>query len=411
MATDTSSRMEARSGSSASTGTTAGPSGSTARGLSNALVDVLSRMNFALAILIAMVSISLWQNHRLASLMPPPLHVHDDHRASYNHQHRPSDATSCTDTVRAIEQLEAEVGDLRYEVTRLRAALKDGDGVMAGSSRAHGVDTNNNVDGSRGVPLDQSHRDSTAIDNKLGTRTIHFMYGLWDDKPMPPEFESNLAVWRRLNPAWQVKVWSNKEVKDFWKDEFPEYRKLWRKARPIQRADFARYLIVYKYGGLYADLDCTPTKPIDEIFHLGGLRFVAHDTLLCIEDEKTEAEMARSALWPIRGGVPELKTRIANYVFWAKPRSETFKRAIALAASRLESVPDAMYHVSPTQTHLQNPYAIIYTTGPDVLTEATFRHGVDPGVLILPADKCHMNNLATGTWIGDSNAATVQGPP
>lgn len=173
-------------------------------------------------------------------------------------------------------------------------------------------------------------------------------------------------------------------------------------------------MIVYKHGGLYADLDCSPTKAVDDIFHVGGLRYAAHDTLLCIEDEKTDADMARSAQWAIRQGVPEFKTRIANYVFWAKPGSATLRRAISMAAERVARVPEAMYHPSPEHTHLSNPYAIIYTTGPDVLTDATFNRvggsadgRPDPGVLVLAAEQCHMNNLATGTWIGDGNAATT----
>lgn len=173
-------------------------------------------------------------------------------------------------------------------------------------------------------------------------------------------------------------------------------------------------MIIYKYGGLYADLDCSPTKSLDDVFHVAGLRYTVHNTLLCVEDIKTEEEMARSAQWVIRGGVPEYKTRIANYVFWAKAGSPTLKRAIDIAAERLERVPKEMYHPSSQHTHLQNPYAIIYTTGPDVLTEAAFHvgkdattRGTDPGVLVLPPDKCHMNNLATGTWIGDGNAATA----
>jgi hypothetical protein len=68
------------------------------------------------------------------------------------------------------------------------------------------------------------------------------MYGLWDTKPMPPEFKSNLDAWRRLNPAWTVKVWSKEEVRDMWKTHYPEYKALWKKARPIQRADLARYV-------------------------------------------------------------------------------------------------------------------------------------------------------------------------
>jgi hypothetical protein len=60
------------------------------------------------------------------------------------------------------------------------------------------------------------------------------MYGLWDTKPMPPEFKSNLDAWRQLNPAWTVKVWSKEEVRDMWKTHYPEYKALWKKADPTR---------------------------------------------------------------------------------------------------------------------------------------------------------------------------------
>ena len=70
-------------------------------------------------------------------------------------------------------------------------------------------------------------------------------------------------------------------------------------------------------------------------------------------------------------------------------------------------------HAAPLAvSDLFNPYSIIYSTGPDVLTEATFAlddagHRIQQpaGVVILPKDKCYMRNLATGTWISDGSPA------
>ena len=39
---------------------------------------------------------------------------------------------------------------------------------------------------------------------------------------------ANLRAWRTLNPAWSTKVWSAREVKKLWKDNYPEYIDLWR---------------------------------------------------------------------------------------------------------------------------------------------------------------------------------------
>eukprot|EP00041_Stephanoeca_diplocostata_P014469 m.263404 g.263404 ORF g.263404 m.263404 type:complete len:368 (+) comp19707_c1_seq10:331-1434(+) len=261
----------------------------------------------------------------------------------------------------------------------------------------------------------EDHSDAPVAQEDVHdtSRFINFVYGLWDSKPMSDGFKSNLQAWRRLNPAWEVKVWNKAQIKALWRDEFPEHKDLWRRSRPIQQADISRLMIVYKYGGLYADLDTTPTKALDDLMHNSGFRHVAHNTLLCIEDYKTDAEMAASAKWPIRKGEPEFRTRIANYVFWARPQSPLIKRALNLATQRLREVPSSMYHVNG-RPDLNNPYAIIYTTGPDVLTEATFvkhptsgERDLSPqGVFILEPDACSMYNQATGTWTGDGNAAT-----
>lgn len=254
---------------------------------------------------------------------------------------------------------------------------------------------------------------ATASESKTAsTRTINFIYGLWDKGPMRDDFAQNIEAWKKLNPAWAVKVWGEKEIKSLWKTKYPDFIDVWKKSRPIQRADIARLMIILTYGGLYADLDTAPTKPIDDIFQVGGYRSVQHSTVLCIEDLKTEEEMKASAKWAIRKGVPEYKTRIANYVFYGKPGSDVYRRTLNIAVNRIRNTPKSMYHV-PGKPDLNNPYAIIYTSGPDTLTEGTFEQLPNgkhrqPGndVLILPEDQCHMNNLATGTWIGDNSAAS-----
>ena len=87
-----------------------------------------------------------------------------------------------------------------------------------------------------------------------------------------------------------------------WRTEFPDYKSLWAKTSPIQRADLARVMIVLKHGGLYADLDCIPTQSIAEILQANKFELATHHTVFCVEDVKTEAEMATSARWPLRKG-------------------------------------------------------------------------------------------------------------
>ncbi len=76
---------------------------------------------------------------------------------------------------------------------------------------------------------------------------------------------ANLARWQALNPAWVARVWDRTDVRALWRDVFPAHKHLWAGTSPIQRADIARLMIVLHHGGLYADLDCTPARPIDAV--------------------------------------------------------------------------------------------------------------------------------------------------
>ena len=67
----------------------------------------------------------------------------------------------------------------------------------------------------------------------------------------------------------QYKLWSRKMVeREMDKKENLEYRKLYYDFdQDIMRIDFARYLILYRYGGIYIDLDiCMMNKSIKHLF-------------------------------------------------------------------------------------------------------------------------------------------------
>ena len=67
-----------------------------------------------------------------------------------------------------------------------------------------------------------------------------------------------------MNPDVRVKVWGNDDVERFIAKIYPKYLDLYHFLKlDIQRADLARLLILYKIGGVYADLDYECLKPID----------------------------------------------------------------------------------------------------------------------------------------------------
>ena len=72
--------------------------------------------------------------------------------------------------------------------------------------------------------------------------------------------------WARLNPGWDLQEWDDARCKEFVRKEFPEYLAAYKGLpKNVERADFFRYLVVFRYGGVYADIDTECKQPLDQI--------------------------------------------------------------------------------------------------------------------------------------------------
>lgn len=61
---------------------------------------------------------------------------------------------------------------------------------------------------------------------------------------------------RLLNPGYEYCFYDDERIEAFVAEHFPQYAETMRSFRfPIQRYDFLRYLIIYRFGGFYFDLD------------------------------------------------------------------------------------------------------------------------------------------------------------
>jgi Glycosyltransferase sugar-binding region containing DXD motif len=73
------------------------------------------------------------------------------------------------------------------------------------------------------------------------------------------------ATWIRLNPEYEYRFYSDDDVIEFLKNDFPDYLEVYSKIKyGASKADLWRYLVMYKYGGVYADIDCRCLRPLRE---------------------------------------------------------------------------------------------------------------------------------------------------
>ena len=74
---------------------------------------------------------------------------------------------------------------------------------------------------------------------------------------VPVFMKSYADSWINLNPEYEYRFCDDNDIIDFLKKDFPEYLPGYQNLKyGASKADLWRYLVIYKYGGVYADIDC-----------------------------------------------------------------------------------------------------------------------------------------------------------
>ena len=144
-------------------------------------------------------------------------------------------------------------------------------------------------------------------------RVIHTVFGLWDARGMSWRHRWILGGWKRRHsaPDWQIVCWNKQTAEAFIRRESPEHWDLYQSLpRNIQRADLLRYLLLYRLGGFYVDLDVRCAIGIDRVRRVHASTGV----LTCVETTLTPQRARRIGHEePIRNGRAEHTQRIANF--------------------------------------------------------------------------------------------------
>jgi glycosyltransferase involved in cell wall biosynthesis len=95
-------------------------------------------------------------------------------------------------------------------------------------------------------------------------RIIH---QIWEGKhsPLPDNLRKLGETWKRQNPDFVYILWNFERIDCFIRENYPRSicRNYYRLPYSIQRWDTARYLIICKQGGVYADFDTEAYRPLE----------------------------------------------------------------------------------------------------------------------------------------------------
>ncbi|NAY93090.1 hypothetical protein GTQ34_14310 [Muricauda sp. JGD-17] len=125
--------------------------------------------------------------------------------------------------------------------------------------------------------------DAVSLEKGKITQIVH---QTWKTSVVPDNYKGWVDSWEKHNPHFHHVLWEDKVIIEFINTEYPEYLDLLgRLRRPVELADFFRYLVVYHFGGIYADLDTECLQPIDPILETNDDFFCCVEK--CCPDEQT----------------------------------------------------------------------------------------------------------------------------
>lgn len=111
------------------------------------------------------------------------------------------------------------------------------------------------------------------IPNDLSKINIpHIIHQTWKTHQLPPNFEKYVSSWKNLQDYTHI-LYNDQQCTQFISQHYPQYLGLFKELeKGVQRADVFRYLVIHKYGGVYADIDTICTRDITPL--LQGHRMV-----------------------------------------------------------------------------------------------------------------------------------------
>jgi hypothetical protein len=123
-------------------------------------------------------------------------------------------------------------------------------------------------------------------------------------------------MWVHLHPLWEHRLWNEQDLRDLNQEKLTAL--LDNKSPEIDAAlisDYARLVILHRFGGVYVDADVRPIRPFDDLMddsaeviagelhpHLGGpKRRIDPNVLFATKESEIIGELVRTCAG-LRGG-------------------------------------------------------------------------------------------------------------
>jgi mannosyltransferase OCH1-like enzyme len=175
------------------------------------------------------------------------------------------------------------------------------------------------------------------------------------DGTTPNEILLELAkTWKEKNPSFEYQFWDYKKIDAFLENYYPDFILTYHNFRyDVQRWDAIRYLILYHFGGIYADLDYECIESIELLFK---------DRSCCCGTEPPE-----------HGRIFHRPYIISNAFMAVEPKHPFFKLIIKTISNNHSNAKDKFNYV-------------LETTGPYMLSQLYEDYNEREKIWLIPSD-------------------------
>ncbi|KAL3879104.1 hypothetical protein ACJMK2_031417 [Sinanodonta woodiana] len=97
-------------------------------------------------------------------------------------------------------------------------------------------------------------------------RIQKIIHQTWITENIPKQFQPWVLSFHKNHPEFMYTFWTDNTTRKFISDRYPYLISTYDNyGENIRRADAMRYMVLYEYGGVYADLDMHSLNPLDPI--------------------------------------------------------------------------------------------------------------------------------------------------
>lgn len=117
-------------------------------------------------------------------------------------------------------------------------------------------------------------------------KIIHYCW--FGRGPLPELAQKCIASWKKYLPDYEIKEWNED---NFDVNIIPYTAEAYKAKKYAFVSDYARFWILYQYGGIYFDTDVEVIRPIDDIIYMGNFMGFETDPKPQLKTDASEASV------------------------------------------------------------------------------------------------------------------------